>query len=206
MTDDALKEQVSALLDDELRREEQTLLLRRIARTPELGAQLGRYALVREAMRRNTPERVDVRLTERIAARLETEPALNVAQRSTRQRWLRPIAGMAVAGSVAVVSLMVWPTAEENLPTGGLPQVADATLPSPQQPSALPVADMRRVAGGSTGAVEEQGWDRLDQWDRLDPHVQDRLSDYLINHSEHTPIARFGGMLNYVRITNYADE
>lgn len=204
MKDDALKEQVSALLDDELLREEQSLLLRRLASTPELAAQLGRYALVREAMRRNTPEVVDVRLAERVAIRLQAEPALNVARRPVRQRWLRPIAGMAVAGSVAMVSLLVWPTAEEADSSRIVPQVADTTL-SPQPPSALPVADVRQVATG-TSAADEQKWDRLDQWDRLDPYLQERLSDYLVNHSEHTPIARFGGMLNYVRITSHADE
>ncbi len=193
---DSLKEQVSALMDDELRREETALLVRRLAQSPDLRAQLGRYALMGEAIRRSLPPVVDVRFAASVMERIEAEPVLKTARvRGAGQRLLKPLAGMAVAASVAALSLMVWPTGQT--PGGGSAPEFAATSAS------VPVTGVRPVASGTTPVAS--GNEERD-WDRLDPHIQQRLNDYLVNHSEHTTTGRFGGMLNYVRITGQSDD
>jgi sigma-E factor negative regulatory protein RseA len=187
---DALKEQVSALSDNELQRQEEALLLRRLTQTPELGAQLGRYALIGEAMRRALPPVVDTGLAARVSAAIAEEEALQAQPRRLPRALLRPVAGIAVAASVAALSLAVWPTA--NVPRGGEgAEVAAAAAAAP------PRTALQRV-----GTTEEPS-----QWDRLDPEIQQRLNGYLVNHSEHTPTGRMGGMIHYVRITGqHGDE
>ncbi len=180
---DALKEQVSALADDELRREEQGFLLRRVAQSPELAARLGRYGLIGEAMRGTLPPVIDSGLARRVAAALEEESAHKAAGFGGH-RLLRPLAGIAVAASVAAVSLAIWPVSE-TAPGGGSEFAA----------SGAPASGLQRAA-----ADPGQTYDR---WERLEPQIQQRLNDYLVNHSEHTATGRFGGMLNYVRITGH---
>ena len=48
---DQIREQVSALLDGELPRDEMGLLVRRLERDPELRRTFGSYALIGEALR-----------------------------------------------------------------------------------------------------------------------------------------------------------
>ncbi|RFA28352.1 hypothetical protein CAI21_12280 [Alkalilimnicola ehrlichii] len=216
---DALKEQVSALVDDEVRKEEQPLLLRQLAQNPELAAQVGRYSLIGEAMRRSLPPIVGSDLARRVAEELANEEAHSTpVSRFGRQALLKPLAGVAVAASVAAVSLAVWPTLQS--PGGNEPPMAEMASSAPSGSSASattgaamssgispisPVASpMRSMAGfqqTTMSPTEEYG-----QWDRLEPQVQQRLNDYLVNHSEHTATGRFGGMLNYVRITGHSND
>jgi negative regulator of sigma E activity len=105
---DALNEQLSACLDGELPPAELDLLLKRLERDPELRATLGRYCAVGEAMRQGKPAIASYSFADKVMAAVDQEPA--VARRRVRippvvLRSLRPVAGFAVAATVAAVAI-----------------------------------------------------------------------------------------------------
>jgi len=102
---DKLREQISALADNELPQGEHELLLRRFAGERSLRLCWERYHLVGEAMRKTLPA-VDSRgLADRVMATLSQERAPAVVP-APRRVVLRAVAGVAVAASVAVISVV----------------------------------------------------------------------------------------------------
>ena len=110
MSDDQLSEQLSALVDDELGRDETAFLARRLGRAPQATEQLGRYFLISDTLRRQLPETVSLGLAARVAAALEPEPCHSAvaAPGGVARRLVRPLAGLGVAASVAMVAVGIW--------------------------------------------------------------------------------------------------
>ncbi|WP_435103774.1 sigma-E factor negative regulatory protein [Arhodomonas sp. AD133] len=203
---ESIDEQLSALADDELPEQEAPLLLRRISRDPELVARLGRYYTIRESLHGGLTDAVDGGVAAGVAEALEHEAPLAeepVSPQGTgsARRWAmrlgRPAAGAAIAASVAVIAVTLWSTPETaRTPSSGAPAVV-ASAPSPQaSPAGGELA--RTVSVG-----ENSGTQAREQWQRLDPQVQQRLNGYLVNHSENATVSGPGGVLNYVRIAGH---
>lgn len=188
MSNEAFNAQLSALIDNELRNDEALFLTRRLVNDPDAAMQLGRYVMIGDAIRRQLPEVMDTRLVERVRAALEAEPALEVnhaAPAATMRRFLRPLAGLGVAASVAMVGVVYW-AGQSSSPT--------------QQPQGLVAAGAQPVKSASFLPQTQN------QWNRLDPDVQKRLQGYLVNHSEHASTGQLGGVLNYVRIAGQQQQ
>lgn len=103
---ETLKEQVSAFVDGELPDNESELLVRRLSQDAELRELAARYMTVGRAVRAESilPAQSDLR--SRVAAELGTEqPERLPAEESESGRYLKPLAGVAVAASVAVIAL-----------------------------------------------------------------------------------------------------
>jgi negative regulator of sigma E activity len=145
---DLVNEQLSALVDGELPPEETTLLMRRIAREPELARRYARYQAMGDLLR-GERARPSADLSARICAAVAAEPlpesapvaaAPQPAGRGTRrpgrrQAILRPLAGLGLAaavGALAVVLVGRAPqggTAEPSMPVAREIQPAAAALP-----------------------------------------------------------------------------
>ncbi|MCC5857419.1 MAG: sigma-E factor negative regulatory protein [Ectothiorhodospiraceae bacterium] len=188
-------ERVSALVDGELQGGELQALLSKAKADEELKLRLERYALIRDALHRNLPEQVvaDGSLAHRVSRALEAEPAHSPAPRADdraatpaprSRRWMAPFAGMAMAASVAVVAVMIWPDDERPAGASGPAVMVDS--------SAQP-----RVQGIQTVSTESI------RWDRLDPDVQARLDGYAISHDEQAATRQVGIMPRHVRITSH---
>lgn len=152
-------EQVSALADDELTQSEFQLLIRQAGRDGDVAAQLGRYAVIREALHHNLPDQVPPTLAERVSTALVDEPE-HTGGAITRRRWMRPIAGSALAASVALVAIAVWPQ-QSTTPEGDSMPTAESGVSTD-------------FAAGQPVSTENI------QWDRLDPDVQARLQEYAV--------------------------
>jgi negative regulator of sigma E activity len=102
-----IREQVSAFLDGELPNSETELLLKRLVRDAELRERFGRYALIGEACRseRNSPLARDLCARVNRALDGEAPAAAAAAAAPVRAHWSRPLAGAALAASVAVVAV-----------------------------------------------------------------------------------------------------
>jgi sigma-E factor negative regulatory protein RseA len=133
-----LDSQLSAMFDDELPAAECELLARRLSRDEQLKARWGRYAVVGAAIRAERGVRLNAPLAGRVSAVLITEPALSEAPPAARSRlqWWQPLAGVALAASVAAASIL-WlrGTAPGTLSTSAplaavLPAVAPASRAS----------------------------------------------------------------------------
>lgn len=114
LPNETLQSQLSAFVDDELPPAETDLFVRRLVKDAELKQAMGRYGLIGEALRSPTLKtHLSRDFSARIAAALEqqqeTAAATPPAQvRGTQTaRWLKPVAGLAVAASVAWASVLV---------------------------------------------------------------------------------------------------
>jgi sigma-E factor negative regulatory protein RseA len=128
-----LDSQLSAMFDDELPEAECELLARRLSRDRVLQARWGRYAAIGAAVRGG-----DVRLggmvaREVSAALASDEPSTDSPQVALLPRgqglarWWRPLAGAAVAASVAALSIL-W--LQQNTSPATAPLVARNAAPS----------------------------------------------------------------------------
>ncbi len=173
---DKLYEQLSTLVDDELTGHEQALLARRIGRDAGLQQRLSRYQLVSDALQNHLPPQVDPGFYRRVQTALRDEPSVRMGgfAGSRLGSLLKPVAGLAIAASVAVVAVISIQSARQDVPS--LPALA--TVPADK--------DYVRVQQASNPATP--------------PRVGKKLDIYMVNHNEYAVSRGMQGMLPYVRI------
>lgn len=97
------REHLSCLMDGELDRDAQQFLLRRMAEDPEMKATWRRFHTVRACLHRELFSALD--LSERVAVALEGE-SLPASTPGRMAAWFKPVAGGAIAASVALVAVV----------------------------------------------------------------------------------------------------
>ena len=104
---DAIRMQISAFVDGELPDAEADLLLRRMSQDAELRRKAAEYLEIGRALRGERNVRGIDRLLERIAAEIDDKPMDDdvAAPASAPAKAIRPLAGIAVAASVALVAI-----------------------------------------------------------------------------------------------------
>jgi len=171
---DTLNEQLSALVDDELGEPEQDLLLRRLVGDAGLRDRLVRYQLISDALRSDLPHRVDIGFHRRVHAALAQEAAIHAAPALRIKTLFKPLAGLAVAASVAVVAVLSLQSVRR--PDTAVPVIA--SVPG--------VNDYIRADNTPAPVVQHNNARGLDV--------------YLVNHNEYAVNRGMQGMLPYVRI------
>lgn len=170
-----VKEKISALVDGELDGIEAVRLLDRMSGERPLQAIWESYHLIGDALRNDLAPSGDVDLVQRLHRSLEKEPVpLRPARRMPAAA--KPIAGFALAASVAVVAVL------------GVQRFTGD--PSADGAAAGMVADLGAPAAGPMRRTPEQA------------ALEARINGYLVNHSERAG-NRMHGMLPYVRIVGY---
>lgn len=104
---DAIRMQISAFVDGELPDNEADLLLRRMGQDAELRLQVAQYLAIGRALRGETSVPGVEQIHERVAAELDDKPLTPIADTSDKPATaaVRPLAGIAVAASVALVAI-----------------------------------------------------------------------------------------------------
>jgi len=168
-------EAVSAMADGEYLGQDAAKLGEAIAGDPEARRRWARYHLIGDALRGGLPPRLDTGFADRLRAAVTEEPAMLAPARPTRAGVLRPVAGLAIAASVA--ALAVVGLQQLNSGAGEAPVAArsQAVLPP------VEVADFDPAAGAGS-----------------------RLSGYLIDHVEQQGSTTVPGLVPYVRIVGEA--
>ncbi len=164
-----LDSQLSAMFDDELPAEECELLARRLSRDDELKARWSRYAAIGATIRAEGGARLNVNLARRVNTAISAEAAnagLTAAGPRPASRWWLPLSGVAVAASVAAVSIL-WLRSQAPVQQPPLARIAD-NHPSGSISYVVPKATPRRVTVPST-----------------------QLANYVVAHSEFSsPVTR----------------
>ena len=165
------QEQLSALMDGELSREETLFLMRRVAHDGALVQRWSAYHVIRQSLRRQEilPLRAD--FGSAILHQILAEATPVVARRAP---WLRWASGGAIAASVAVAALVATAPGQPGVPEGQplavspTPSIAPGASADFRPPMLSPVLDVQPVSAGgfSTPAAP------------IDP----RLQSYLIRH------------------------
>ena len=105
---EAIRMQVSAFVDGELPENEAELLVRRLSQDAVLRQQVAEYLAIGRIMRGEYNVQGSNALRERIAAELDERPLqeeADVVPARARARYVRPLAGVAIAASVAMVAI-----------------------------------------------------------------------------------------------------
>ncbi len=194
---DEIREQISALVDDELTDLERPLLLGRLQRDADLRACMGRYQLIGDVIHGGVTQATGLGIAGRVQDALaddhkEQDSSSTIQdvttvdrQEAGRSFW-KPAVGFAIAASVALVAVLSIQNLQQTTPD--TPQVATTeTLTAP-------------IVQVSTRQDSSQ-----DQWDRIAPQVDKRLSGYLVNHSEFAASHGMQGLTPYVRIVGFED-
>jgi len=156
-----LKSQISAFVDGELPAEEADFLTRRLGEDPVLRQQAAAYLEIGRLIRGEPSVSGTDELRERIATALKDEPlAAAVAPVDKTAGWLRPLGGVAIAASVAMLALV------------GLRQL-DVT-----GTDALPSAASTLTADDATGYTEPLAIDVMAD------RPSDMLMQYYLSHGE----------------------
>lgn len=137
---DAIKAQISAFIDGELPENEAELLLRRMSQDWELRQQAAEYLALGRAIRGERTVAGIAGLRDRIATALDAEavPEASSASESREFRFLKPLAGVAIAATVAlaaIIGLQRVAGIDETAPTEALAEAGNTgyTVPAPAE-------------------------------------------------------------------------
>jgi sigma-E factor negative regulatory protein RseA len=116
---DQIREQLSALLDGELPRDEMGLLMRRLEKDPELRRTFGSYALIGETLRAPGGRIAAQSFAARVSAAIDESPHRGQGSATARPGatfqlprhvalWKRPMVRTALAASAAVTAVLLF--------------------------------------------------------------------------------------------------
>ena len=169
-----LHEQISALVDDELAEPEQVLLSKRLTEDALLRNRLSRYQLISDSLQNHLPRKINPDFNIGVQLALQDEPELQA--RSVRlTRFFKPLAGLAVAASVAVVAVLSLQSVRQEIPS------ATSTL-------ATAAVDVTPLLANTS---PNMSGDALN------------LDIYLVNHNEFAVNRGMQGMLPYVHLVGH---
>ena len=123
---EAIRMQLSAFVDGELPENEAELLLRRLSQDAELRQQVAQFMAIGRAMRGEVQVRGIDRLRSRVTDEIDVElpMAAPAAEPPAANRLLRPLAGFAIAATVALVAIFGLRQTVDNI-DDEMPSVAD---------------------------------------------------------------------------------
>ena len=198
------REDLSCFMDGEISKETSRFLVRRLGADGELRATWARYHLVRDCLRNQEGNLTAINLSGRVQQALASEAHQStppgVATSQSKPAWLKPIAGMAIAASVALMAIVavgpgqspIGPSTGEL--TGSTQSKAFVSPKNVLAPS--PVSQQVSVLGG-TGSTSQ------------------KMNSYLLRHYQATDSTGGKGFVTFVpivvtqaaaRTDNRADE
>lgn len=186
---DHLDEQVSALVDGELTKEECKRVMDSLRHDSEAGACWGHYHLISDALKNNLPDKLSADFAARVSQALDSEPPLICAPstRPTSHSYTNPAIGFALAASVAAIAYLGF---------GGMEAQQPAVTAVPQLASSAPLA--------TTPPPHPVSKVRGREWDAQEPAVASKLNDYLLSHGQYSTVAGMQrGVMPQVRIVGY---
>jgi len=195
-------EKLSLLLDD-YSDDDIDAVLDEVSADVNLQYRVRRYRMIGEAVRYELPAAIDTGFHQRVMARIEAQPRPAGSARPAAARalpllaraWFKPAAGLAVAASVALVTVALWrPLQPESAPT-------DAGIASADEQKIQELAG-QQVAGGAVPVstrVQSEGM----RWklEKESPVLQQKLNAYLVNHTEYSNSMQ--GLIPQARVVGF---
>jgi negative regulator of sigma E activity len=175
---DAIREQLSAFVDGELPENEAELLLRRMSQDVELRQDVAEYLAIGRLMRSEPGLAGADRLHERITAAIDEKPADAGDNTDAMKgpRAIRPLAGIAIAATVALVAIFA------------LQQTTSIDEPANETP--VPVAS-DNTRGDAVPRVDAQ---------------QERQRQFFRNHADSSSQLGANGMISRVVSLRFSED
>ena len=183
MTNESLRESLSALMDDAAEQLEVRRVLHASEQDPEIRRSWERYQLARSVMHKE-PWQTGVDLSTGIAAALADEPSLQVKPSPGASPWKTRLGRVAVAASVTVAVLvgvrMVNHDPAVDNSMASVERTAVPTVSAPVIPAASPVGAGAVLAGFASHAarVSQVPTSESSAWQ------EQRIDNYLRRHAE----------------------
>jgi sigma-E factor negative regulatory protein RseA len=190
-------ELTSSLLDGELGRDaQQRVVAGMLGSTREELDRFGRYRMIGDMMRGESAV-LAFSVAQRVHEALQEEPVVLAPRRLKPRQWLRPVAGLAVAASVAAAAVVVAP----RLMTGTGPVVEPVQLATDfQRPALSPTL----VAAAPAAPARQTGGDA--RWQALDKDLEDRLNRLMVEHQEFGGRSGINGPVPHIGFVSYGSR
>lgn len=186
-------EQLSALVDDELD-VEQASIFNKLINDDETKDTWSRYHLIGDCLRDHVPEKISSQVATRVANTLRNEPTI-LAPRTTKRFNIKPIAGFAIAASVAMLAVFGVQRSNEVNTSSDVPTIAANQVNSSNaQPQSFSFPEVQVLPA----AVRKS--------DTPESVANQRLNNYLMNHNEYRSNGGMNGILPYVRIVTFESQ
>ncbi len=204
-----IDEKLSVILDEYSNNEDCHSALDEVVDDVNLQYQLRRYQMIGEVMRHELPEHISLDLSHKIMSEVRTidlefpEPSNAIessSEKSSFWHWvgLKPLAGFAVAASVAIVSITLWQSVAietQSQSAGGGDQVVSAEQEKINRLASLPV--LGNAVTVSSGLKQGMRWQATEN----SPALQQKLNAYLVNHTEYS--APMQGLIPQARVAGF---
>ncbi len=177
------EELISAFMDEETTAFESRLCIKQMIAEQSRRARWERYHIIRDTLQGNLPVFVGSNFSRDVMKKINQEQKLNVdaADLLSRSKYLKPLGGLALAASVAAITMLGVRLFFKTDVTVGPPVVAKVA----------PVND--QYGSNPSRGIAKKGW-------TLNTKEEARMNSYLVNHAEY---AAKRGMIPYVRIVGY---
>jgi sigma-E factor negative regulatory protein RseA len=180
-----MKEKLSALIDGELSELEGRRLLNEVAVNPGLKQLWHRFHLIRAVLRHDLTSTDNLLGVKHTLAQIAAhEPIPNSALQLRHSNWGKLLGSLAIAASVAALTLFSLQAMFGDSPGIGNTQSARQSLSNP------------------AFVVRENPM----RWESAEPENQSRLNVYLVEHTEFAPLTGMNGMMPYGRVVAYDRE
>ena len=199
-----LDEKLSLLLDDS-NDEDIDAVLDEVTADVNLQYRMRRYQMIGEVMRHELPEAIDTDFHHEVMAKIkeQAKSSATTARESTAplapapfitRAWFRPFAGIAVAASVALVTVALW----QPLQTDTGPR--DGGLASADQQKIQQLG--QQIQGSAVQASSRAQTDGM-RWkmEKESPVLQQKLNAYLVNHTEYSNSMQ--GLIPQARVAGF---
>ena len=176
-------EHLSSLMDGELSRETGLFLARRLSSDEEMCDTWERYHLIRDCIRQPGSKQAVTGLCAKVSASLDAEEAPTVSTWSNN-RWLKPVSGLAIAASVALMAIVVTAPQPGEIPATGDAALSTAANQPFVSPNNLPRAPVSQAASYTPQTRSDSN----------------RLNAYLLRHNQMARTAGRQGFVSFVPI------
>ena len=196
-------EQLSALLDNALDARQLQAFMQDLKRDPVADAETAqRYRLMGDAMRDEVDQSSFMDISASVSRAIERETAHGIEMATARKSfdlsallsaWFKPVAGVSVAASVAVVTLLTFNSINQS-PNAANP--AQQQMAQNTNSSDTPATQLQRVNPEITRNVRLASTVEPAQ---KSAQQQKQLNIYMLQHSSYASQATLQGMMPYVR-------
>lgn len=176
-------EHLSSLMDGELSRETGLFLTRRLSADEEMCNTWERYHLIRDCIRQPGSKRVVTGLSAKLSVSLDAEDTPSAPSRSAN-RWIKPVSGLAIAASVALMAIVVTAPQPGEMPATGDAALSTAANQPFVSPNNLPLAPVSQAASYTPDRQANSN----------------RLNAYLLRHNQMARTAGRQGFVSFVPI------
>jgi len=184
-----IKEQISAIIDGEMESKSCGTSIK----SEEFKQTWIRYHLISDCFHNRIPEHHDLSLSQKISESIQLEPTILAPTPKTFVKYAKPLAGIAVAASVAAMAIF-------GIQQIQSPQQILTTQPAPLAQVQLPQAPMEY---GVPLQLPELGEARPVQ---VQMQSDMRINRYLLNHNEYRTSMGVGGVTPHVHMVATGSE